>query len=242
VAGQCTPVPRPLRFTDAPMRGWVGVCLLLSLAAGFVSAAAFTPVDLTPKTVAEKLQQRFDQLTDYEAVMNTETRSGARVDAARFHVWFRKPALFRLRVLKGRQRGSELVVEADGSLRGRRGGLLRPFSRRLSRSDPSLRSLRGQPAWELDLGSFLRAMRERMSQAGSSSTVRKPAPDGPSLSLEVRYRSLADGHPLRDVWTIDPRTWLLVGGEVYDGEQRVDRFEITDFMPDRGLPLSMFRF
>jgi outer membrane lipoprotein-sorting protein len=224
------------------MRGWVGVCLLLSLAAGLVPAAASAPVDLTPETVAEKLQHRFDQLTDYEAVMDTETRSGARVEAARFHVWYRKPGLFRLRVLRGRQRGSELLVEADGALRGRRVGLLRAFSRRLSRSDPSLRSLRGQPAWELDLGSFLRAMRQRMSQSGSSSTVQKPAPDGPNVRLEVRYHSPADGRPLRDEWTIDPRTWLLIVGEVYDGEQRVDRFEITEIKTDRGLPVSMFRF
>jgi outer membrane lipoprotein-sorting protein len=224
------------------MRGRVGVCLLISLAAGFASAATSTPASLTPETVSAKLQQRFEQLTDYEAVMNTETRSGARIEAARFHVWYRKPGLFRLRVLRGRQRGSELLVEADGTLRGRRGGLLRPFSRQLSRSDPSLRSLRGQPAWELDLGSFLRAMRKRMAQAGSSSAVLKPAPSEPDLRLEVRYQSPADGHPLRDVWIIDPRTWLLVGGEVYDGEQRVDRFEITDFKPDRRLPLSMFRF
>jgi outer membrane lipoprotein-sorting protein len=224
------------------MRGWVGVCLLLSLTAGVVSARESTPAALTPDIVAEKLQQRFDQLTDYEAVMNTETRSGSRVETARFHVWYRIPGLFRLRVLRGRQRGSELLVEADGTLRGRRGGLLRPFSRRLSRSDPSLRSLRGQPAWELDLGSFLRAMRQRMGQPGSSSSIRKASPDGPKLSLEVRYRSPTDGHALRDVWTIDPRTWLLVGGEVYDGEQRVDRFEITDLKTDRGLPLAMFHF
>src|SRR5262245_50726656 len=127
---------------------------------------------LTAADVAKRLQTRFEQMTDYECVLQTETRAAGKVEAGTFRVWYRRPGLLRLRVLKGRRKGSELVLGPDGVLRGRRGGLLKPFSRRLSRSDPSLRSLRGQPAWELDFGSFLRAMRERMALPGSKSTFR----------------------------------------------------------------------
>jgi len=191
--------------------------------------------------VAARLQQRFNQITDYECVMKTETRAGSKVETATFHVWFRKPALFRLRVLQGRQRGSELVVPADGTLRGRRGGLLRAFSRRLNRSDPSLRSLRGQPAWELDMGSFLRAIRDRMAQQGSSAELRA-GPGDHRLLLEVRYRPSGGGGPLRDVWSLDDQNWLLVSGDVFEGTQRVDHFEISDLKIDRGLAESFFHF
>jgi outer membrane lipoprotein-sorting protein len=215
----------------------VGIVTVTMLAAAHAAGAT-----LSPKSVAAKLRQRFEQISDYQCVIKTETRAGTRVEAAQFRVWYRKPGLFRLRVLRGRHRGSELLVQADGTLRGRRGGLLRPFSRRLSRSDSSLRSLRGQPAWELDFGSFLRVMRQRMTQPGSTSTVREAEVGGPNLLLEVNYRPSAGSHPLRDVWIIDPRTWLLVGGDVFDGAQRVDHFEISDLKVDRGLPESFFHF
>jgi outer membrane lipoprotein-sorting protein len=213
---------------------------LIAVTAIVASSLPRTP--LSPQTVAQRLQQRFDQLSDYECVMKTETRAGTRVEAATFRVWYRRPGLFRLRVLQGRQRGSELVVESDGTLRGRRGGLLRPFSRRLSRSDPSLRSLRGQPAWELDMGSFLRSMRQRMEQPASSAILQEPQSGARESRLEVRYRASGEGPTLRDVWVFDPSTWLLVAGDVFDGEERVDHFEISEFKIDTGLKESLFRF
>jgi outer membrane lipoprotein-sorting protein len=225
-------------WSDARRRWFflsVFACLLIAFAAGARAARS-------PTSVADRLQARFALVTDYECVMRTETRAGTRVEAATFRTWYRKPDLFRLRVLKGRHQGSELVRGTDGSLRGRRGGLLRPFSRRLSRSDPSLRSLRGQPAWELDLGSFLRAMRRRMALPGSLSTVKEPGPDGRDLTLEVQYKAPEGDHSLRDVWSIDPQSWLLVSGDVYDDTQRVDHFEISDLRLDRGLTESWFHF
>ncbi len=197
---------------------------------------------LTPARVVERLQQRFSRIHDYECVIHSETRYGARVEAMAFRLWYRTPGLLRLRVLRGRHQGSELLLDARGVLRGRRGGLLKPFSRRLDRSDSSLRSLRGQPAWELDFGSFLRAMRERMTLPGSVSTVRPATGVDPRLILEVRYRPVADAHLLRDVWAIDPGEWLLSSGDVYDGTTRVDHVEFSELRLDAGLKESWFRF
>src|SRR5947208_5705589 len=120
---------------------------LALLFCGIAGAGTAALAALSPSAISDRLRERFARITDYECVMRTETRAGSRKEAAAFQVWYRKPGLFRLRVLKGRHHGSELALGTDGTLRGRRGGLLRPFSRRLSRSDPSLRSLRGQPAW-----------------------------------------------------------------------------------------------
>ena len=197
---------------------------------------------LSPATVAQRLQGRFDRIRDYECVIRTETHAGSRVEAAAFRLWYRKPGLLRLRVLRGRRQGSELVVGSDGVLRGRRGGLLRPFSRRLDRSDPALRSLRGQPAWELDFGSFLRAMHERMALPDSTAIVRMPAAAEPHLRLEVRYRPPGAAHFLRDIWFIDPALWLIAAGDVFDGDTRVDHIEFSAIRVDTGLPEGGFRF
>jgi outer membrane lipoprotein-sorting protein len=216
------------------------LALLALLAAAPVRSSL--PGPPSPAVVAERLQQRFDQIRDYDCVLHTQTRARARVEAAAFHLWYRKPGLLRLRVLRGRHHGSELVVGADGVLRGRRGGLLRVFSRRLDRSDPSLRSLRGQPAWELDFGSFLRTMRERMALPRSTAAVRMPTAGEPQLMLEVRYRPAGAAGFLRDLWSIDPAGWLLAGGDVFDGETRVDHIEFSDIHRDTGLKESWFRF
>jgi hypothetical protein len=217
---------------------WAAAAVLL-FPPGFTREA---PGELTPDVVAERLQQRFDRMQDYVCLIQSETRAATRVEAMTFRLWFRKPRLLRLRVLHGRREGSELIVDTSGVLRGRRGGILRPFSRRLDRSDPSLRSLRGQPAWELDFGSFLLAMRARMALSGSVSTVSRATGSDPHLYLEVRYRPSPSDHPLRDVWGIDPREWLLTSGDVFDGEVRVDHIEISEIHVDTGIKESWFHF
>jgi outer membrane lipoprotein-sorting protein len=227
------------RLAGDRMRRSLGLLLVLLFVA---RGAALQETALTPAAVAARLQTRFDQIQDYECVMQTETRAGSKVEAASFRIWYRRLGLLRLRVLKGRRKGSELVMGADGSLRGRRGGLLRPFSRRLSRSDPSLRSLRGQPAWELDFGSFIRALRERLALPGSRATVQQPTSAEPHLTLEIHYRPPDAAGPLRDVWFIDPQSWLLARGDVYDGVARVDHFEFGDIRLDQGLKESWFHF
>jgi outer membrane lipoprotein-sorting protein len=218
----------------------LSMLLLLSLPPG---TGAASQAGHAPAAVAARLQARFERISDYDCVMRTATRSGQKkVEAAAFHIWYRRPGLLRLRVLQGRHKGSELVMGADGTLRGRRGGLLRRFSRRLSRSDRSLRSLRGQPAWELDFGSFLRAMRQRLALPGSTAVVREPTAADPHLILEVRYRPPDAAGSLRDVWYVDPHTWLLARGNVFEGETQVDHFEITDIRIDQGLGERWFRF
>src|SRR3712207_849069 len=109
--------------------------LPLALALTFVSSAGAASLSsakaLTPAVIAERLQARFEQMDECECVRRTETRRAGRVEAGAPRLWFRRPGLLRLRVLKGRRRGSELVLGPDGALRGRRGGLLKPFTRRL---------------------------------------------------------------------------------------------------------------
>jgi outer membrane lipoprotein-sorting protein len=217
------------------------LCLAVALLAGGVASGSGAAEPLTPAAVKGRLQARLDGLTDYQCVLRTETKSGTRVERGEFQLWYRRPGYLRLRVVEGRRRGSEFVMGVDGTLRGRHGGLLRAFSRRLSRGDPSLRSLRGQPAWELDFGSFLRAMEERMSQPGSRSILHPAGGGDPEVILEVRYRS-PGGEALRDIWGIDPRDWLLRRGDVFEGDQRVDHVEFTNIRTDVGLKESWFRF
>jgi hypothetical protein len=221
------------------MRGaWLSLVLVLAA----YSLAAQSAPSLSPDNVANSLQSRFERLTDYDCLLKTETHAGSKIEAMTFHLWYRRPGLLRLRVLQGRHKGSELVLGPDGTLRGRRGGLLKPFTRRLSRNDPSLRSLRGQPAWELDFGSFLRAMRERMALPGSTAVVHVPTATESHLLLEVRYPPEGSDRFLRDLWAVDEGEWLLASGDVFDGETRVDHVEFSQIRVDQGTPESWFHF
>lgn len=225
------------RRSDPALAGLILIALVLT-APSFASPGTLP----SPAAIAARLQQRLDQIHDYDCMLHTETRAGAHVEDAAFHLWFSQPGLLRLRVMRGRHRGSELLLGADGVLRGRRGGLLKPFSRRLNRSDPSLRSLRGQPAWELDFASFLRAMQARMALPGGTSVVHPGAPGEHRLLLEVRYLPSGASVPLRDVWSVDSAKWLLAGGDVFEGQNRVDHVEFSEVHLNPGLKPGWFRF
>src|SRR5438046_125331 len=121
-----------------PARTLAWLLVLAQAALPLAVAAASVP---TAAEVAARLQERFHQMQDYQCVMQSETRAGTKVEGLTLRIWYRRPGLLRLRVLQGRHHGSELLLGADGVLRGHRGGLLRSFSKRLDRSDPTLHSL-----------------------------------------------------------------------------------------------------
>ena len=158
-----------------------------------------------------------------------------------YRIWFRKPSLFRLKVLKGRHEGTEFAVNPAGKIRARPSGFLgKVITKEFSKTDDRFKSPRGIYAWETDLGSQCRRLRERLRVAEACDV--RPDPETPGLTrLEFCYRAPGHDEKTREVWTIDTAQRLLISQDVYENDRPVERVRFRDFREDIGLEERFFK-
>lgn len=192
----------------------------------------------TPDEVIRRAEERYAQLTDYDCLADTDSRAGKKTASGTYHLWFKKPGMIRIRVIQGGHRGSEVAVDRDGKVRGREGGLLRPFVVGLSKSDRRLQSIRGVSITQLDWGSFYRGYHAAAARPGAHASVALPAPNGP-YEVTVTYPDA--GKRVREVYRVDPVRWILVEADIFEDETRVDHILFREVNLDPGLTDSWFR-
>lgn len=210
-------------------------CLTFLQAPGVRSAAATAE---TAESVLARAESRFAALKDLECFVESETRLGKKQEGGTFHFWFRKPAMLRIHVTKGKTRGSDLVIDEAGKVRGRKGGLLKPFVISLSQSDKRLRNIRGFPVMDLPWSTFYRKVRERAARPGARLTLAE-RPDATPHQLTLRY--VEAGKRMREEYRIDPELWVLTEAVCFEDEVCVDRVTFRDIRLDPGLEPKFFR-
>jgi outer membrane lipoprotein-sorting protein len=218
--------------------------LLLGASPPRVQSEPAKPIE--PDEVMRRAERRFDSLSDYECIVDADTRLGDRTESGTYRLWFKAPALLRTHVLRGRNAGSEVAVDRAGTVRARKGGLLRPFVKRLSREDPRLRNLRGVALFELDWGSFYRQYRRRALGPGASSRLLAPSGGGAFYEIELTYDTPAAGtqraRHMRELYRVDAQLWVMVSGDVFEDGVRVEHVTFRDIRLNPGRDDGWFRF
>ena len=220
--------------------------LLSAFLAAFCLAAAprrawtAEPTPSTPEAVLRRVEERFRSLTDYQCRASLETRLGDRREAGEYHVYVKLPRMLRVHVDQGRGRGSDVAMARDGSIRGRKGGILKPFAMRLDPDDKRLRSIRGGPVTEFDWGSFYQKLRAHAALPGAHLTL-LPRAEGASTPYELVVTYPSGGKQYREVTRIDPGLWVMVEGHVYEENVLVDHVRFSEIQVNTGLTDNFFR-
>lgn len=210
------------------------VALLLFAMAPFGAAE-----ELRPDDVLRRAEERFAGLTDYECLAEADTTAGENRNTGTYRIWFKKPHLLRIQVLRGRNRGSTVAQGPDGQFRGRKGGLLKPFVVRLKSDDSRLRSIRDMPVADIDWGTFYRKCRERMARPGARTELATRAGADAPYQLILRYHDA--GKAVREHYWIDAKLWGMVGGDMFEDDQRVDHISFSEIRLDTGVADGWFK-
>src|SRR6266571_1267684 len=128
----------------------------------------------------DALQAHLAHCQDYQYDVTSYERKGNQKEERSYRFFVKGTRLVRIRVLQGRGKGSEAVMDARGRVRARKSGLLKPFVRTLRPDDPRVCSLRGTPFWEAACANYLKALRVRVTQPGTECEL-APDPDQPAL-------------------------------------------------------------
>lgn len=194
----------------------------------------------TVEAVIARAEARHESASDYECVADTESRLGEKHEASRVRVWFKKPRLLRLRVVRGDEKGSEIVVDGDGHIRARKDGLLKAFVARVKPDDPRLRTARGTSVLEIEWGAFFRRFRKHAARPGAE-TLLSPRTRA-NAPYEVVLTYVEEGKRVREVYRIDPQLWTLTDAEILEDGVRVSRATFSETRIDTGLKDDWFRF
>jgi hypothetical protein len=185
----------------------------------------------------ERLQEKIAECVDYQYQISCYERKGNREEQRTFMLFAKQARLVRIKITAGRGKGSEAVLDAKGRVRGRKGGLLKPFAQTLSPDDRRICSLRGMAFWDAAAHRFLSALRARMEQPGNQCEI-GPATDRPEWLLLVL--NCPGGN--REQYWIDPQELVLMKGELYEDGLLVHRFAISGVRVNVGLKDSFFSF
>jgi hypothetical protein len=213
------------------------LCLLVFVLGVGLPGIASAAEAADAKCWVKRLQEKITQCGDYQYQISCYDRKGKQEEQRSFTLFARGARLVRIKVTSGRGKGSEAVLDAQGRVRARKGGLLKSFARTLSPDDGRIRSLRGAPFWDAAAHRFLADLCARMERPDSHCAI-GPDPDRPEWLRLVRSSAGGD----REQYWIDPQQLVVMKGEVYEDAQLVHRFIISAVRENVGLKDSFFSF
>jgi outer membrane lipoprotein-sorting protein len=185
----------------------------------------------------DRLQERVSQCHDYQYLVNSFERRGEKKEERSYRLFAKDEKLVRIKVVRGRGKGSEATLDSKGRVRGRKGGLMKPFAQTLKANDDRVRSLRGTPFWEAACHNFLKNLRARATAPGTQCDVEADKEQPGQLVLTMRR----GGAACERYW-IDSRQMHLVRGELFEGDVLVQEFCIRELKENVGLNDDFFSF
>ena len=233
---------RPLETSGRPSAQGLVMALILVLLvefAGWGMAPARAAQSITAAEAIIRGEERFRQLRDYECMVDVELRKGSEVEAGSGQFWFKQPRMLRVRVTRGAGKGSEIAVDTEGKIRGKKRGLLSFIVKRLQASDRRLHTIRGTSMLELDWGSFfLRYHAAALRPDAVISLAPQTSPDAP-YRVVVTYPDL--GKKVLEIYSLDPHQWIILEGEMFEDNVRVEHVVFRDVKLDTGVAADWFR-
>ncbi len=213
--------------------------LVVPLLTGARLARAAAPAPTSPEELMRRVEARFRAIEDYQCLADLECRLGEKSESGSYQIWFKQPQCLRVKVLRGRSRGSDVVVDEQGKISGRKGGLLKPFVIRLRPDDSRIRSLTGMPLTQFDLGKFCRRFWEQSGRPDARTQLTPARGGGDSHEVSLTYA--ADGARMREIYRIDPFTLSVQEAEIYRDNVRTDRVVFRDIRFNTGVRDGFFR-
>lgn len=217
-------------------QAWTVLALALVIAPGLRVRAGDTPRTFS---MIQRGEERFRTIQDYECLVDVESRVGKRVETGTCRFWYKQPRMLRVKVLRGNRSGSQVTVDRTGQIRGSKGGLLGLIVRRLQPTDSRLLSIRGTSMTTLDWGSFFQKYHAAAQRPDAQVTLAPHADPTAPYEVTVTYANL--GKSMREVYSLDPQSWLIVEGAVYEDATRVEHVLFRDIKLNTGVAETWFR-
>lgn len=126
-----------------------------------VIAGIFIFIQVSVDSLIQGCKEKWESITTYTCAYESYQKKGKEEDKRTYFVEFKKPLWIRLKVLEGKDKGSEVMYNPEKDIvRGRKGGLLKGVVLTFKPDDKKVTSLRGFKVYHAGIGEIYRRILE----------------------------------------------------------------------------------
>jgi len=195
-------------------------------------------VDDDVEDFLEDFKDAIDEKESYTFLMSIENWKGKKHEKIINRFYFKRPNLLRLEVLKGRRRGSVVLLNKDGKIRGRNSfGLtltLKPTNRRLQ-------NIRGGTFLRASLSDKWSRINDQIMNKGCRATIKEEEwGEREVYRLHIYHNNTYDDATDEDLW-VDEETFFILKNVIYVDDKIVSDVNWSEWETNTPLDDSLFR-
>jgi outer membrane lipoprotein-sorting protein len=175
---------------------------------------------ITPGQLMFMAFENYEAIRSYQCRLILHATKGNTVQDSEYLFYYQKPNMIRMHVEKGIGEGDTIVMRSDGTIRGRREGILSMLAITLNPNDERLRDLWDRRFYDSDWGTILRETEKRMKECvscrveldggakrfvltveGADGYFDQTWLDGERLTVLKKHVRMANGDKLEATWT-----------------------------------------
>ncbi|NQT06285.1 MAG: hypothetical protein HQ575_01970 [Candidatus Omnitrophica bacterium] len=194
-------------------------------------------VDNDVREFLKDLEEAINEMDTYSCIMVTESWRGKLYEKRIVRFSFKKPNLMRTDVLEGKKRGSSVVLNKKGKVRGRSAW---GFLDTLRHTDKRLKNLRGATFMNSSMLDKLERLREHIFKRGCEAELdEEEYADREVYHLRIRHKDEDDSITLEDLW-YDEETYTILKNTKYEGKDKAADTAWQEFEVNIPLDDSLF--
>ena len=171
---------------------------------------------LDPAT-RKSVEDAVNKMDTYSFILEAQSWKGARYEKKIVKFHFKKPNLMRTDVLEGRRKGSTVVLNKEGKIRGGNSWGLR---KTLKPTDGRLKDLRGGTFLNMSLLDKIDRLKKHVLEKGCKAAVTETEYEGtPAYYMHIDHKDPDHYMTGEDLW-FDKETYMLLKNVKYEGEDK----------------------
>lgn len=199
---------------------------------------AATEVDKNVITFLNNLEDAVNKMHTYRYFKKSENWKGDKYEKKVTMFQFKKPNLMRIDVLEGRKRGSVVLLNKEGKIRGKnRIG----FKKTLKPTDKRLKNIRGYTFMNSSLSNKIERLKEHILERGCKATLTEEEyMDRHTYHLHIDHKDADAPVTDEDIW-LDKETYIILKNLKYENGQKVTDITVRDFEINIPLDDKLFK-
>jgi len=144
------------------------------------------------------LEKAIDEIASYRVMMTSENWKGKRHDKKVMKFQFKRPNLMRVDVLEGRKKGSTVLMNKKGKIRGKNS---LGFKMTLKPTSGRLKNIRGYTFMNASFLDKLARLKDHILTQGCPALIADETYEGkPAIKLHIKHKEHKDPVTHEDLW------------------------------------------
>jgi len=188
------------------------------LAASVAAQSAATEVDESLRVFLRELEDAVSKMDTYRFITISQNWKGKEHEKKTIRFQFKKPNLMRTDVLTGKKKGSTVLLNKEGKIRGRNSW---GFKMALKPTDKRLQNIRGMTFKNSNLMNKTERLKNHILDRGCNATfVEEEYMGKPAYHLHIDRNDPDDPITDEDAW-FEKGTYLILKNLKYEGDVKV---------------------